>query len=160
VATIAIGVSPTSGSYTAKVPVNSLGESGVPPEEGDKVQFSVDATVQSVSGGSATLSIDAVNGEPVSEEAAESPEEEAGEEGEETLRRGPAGRIRGGVLPGARRQTSWPGGVRGQNCGGARRPGRDAVLISLCKIVEKGTEVERKKGERQRDSQALLPARM
>lgn len=83
-ANIAIGISPTSGAYTAKVPVNSLAESGVPPEEGDKVQFSVEATVESVSGGSATLSIDSVNGEPVSEEASETPGEEQGEEGQQT----------------------------------------------------------------------------
>jgi hypothetical protein len=83
-ATIAIGISPKAGGgYSARVPVNSLEEGGVPPEEGDKVSFSVDATVQSVSGGTATIDIDAINGEPVSEEAAESPEEETGEEGEE-----------------------------------------------------------------------------
>jgi hypothetical protein len=79
-ATIAIGISKGPAGYSAKVPVNSLAEDGVPPEEGDKVSFSVDATVKSISGGSATLSIDSINGEPVSEEAAETPEEEAGEE--------------------------------------------------------------------------------
>src|SRR5215471_19745466 len=80
-ATIAIGISPKAGGgYTADVPVNALQEDGVPPEQGDKVSFSVDATVKSVSGNTATLSIDAVNGEPVSEEAAESPEEESQEE--------------------------------------------------------------------------------
>jgi hypothetical protein len=66
------------------VPLNSLAEDGVAPEEGDKVSLSVDATVKSVTGGTATIGIDSINGEPVSEEAAESPEEEAGEEGEET----------------------------------------------------------------------------
>jgi hypothetical protein len=81
-ANIAIGISPSTGAYTAKVPVNSLAESGVPPEEGDKVQFSVEGTVQSVSGSNATLSIDSVNGEPVSEEASETPSEEQGEEGQ------------------------------------------------------------------------------
>src|SRR5215469_1132405 len=84
-ATIAIGISPKAGGgYTADVPVNSLQEDGVPPEEGDKVSFSVEATVRSVSGGTATLEIDSVNGEPVSEEAAESPEEESSEEGQES----------------------------------------------------------------------------
>ena len=39
--------------------------------------------MQSVSGSNATLSIDSVNGEPVSEEASETPEEEQGEEGQE-----------------------------------------------------------------------------
>jgi len=83
-ATIAIGISPKAGGgYSADVPVNALQEDGVPPEEGDKVSFSVDATVKSVSGGTATLDIDAINGEPVSEEAAESPEEESQEEGQE-----------------------------------------------------------------------------
>ena|SRR5215472_10887788 len=93
-ATIAIGISPKSGGgYTADVPVNSLQEDGVPPEEGDKVSFSVDATVKSVSGGTATLDIDSINGEPVSEEAAESPEEESSEEGQEGVGpgQGPSG---------------------------------------------------------------------
>jgi len=84
-ATIAIGISPKSGGgYTADVPVNSLQEDGVPPEVGDKVSASFDATVKSISGGTATLDIDSINGEPVSEEAAESPEEEQGEEEQET----------------------------------------------------------------------------
>jgi len=83
-ATIAIGISPKAGGgYSADVPVNALQEDGVPPEEGDKVSFSVDATVKSVSGRTATLDITAINGEPVSEEAAESPEEESQEEGQE-----------------------------------------------------------------------------
>lgn len=90
-ATIAIGLSKGPAGYTAKVPVNSLAEDGVPPEQGDSVSFSVDATVKSVSGGSATLSIDSINGEPVSEEAAESPEEEAGEEGQESPPAGAGG---------------------------------------------------------------------
>ena len=81
-ATIAIGISKGNG-YTCRVPVNALAEDGVPPEEGDQVQFSTEATVKSVTGGTATLSIDSINGEPVSEEAAESPEEEASEEGAE-----------------------------------------------------------------------------
>jgi len=78
-ATIAIGISKGPGGYTCKVPVNALAEDGVPPEEGDTVQYSVSGTVQSVSGGTATVSIDSINGEPVSEEASESPEEEAAE---------------------------------------------------------------------------------
>ena len=83
-ATIAIGISPKAGGgYTTKVPVNSLEEDGVPPEEGDSVSFSVEGKVQSVEGNEATVSIDSINGEPVGEEASESPEEEAGEEGQE-----------------------------------------------------------------------------
>jgi hypothetical protein len=78
-ATIAIGVDPTSGSYICKVPVNSLAEDGTPPEEGDQVQYSVEGTVQSISGPTATVKIDSINGEPVSEEASESPEEEGAE---------------------------------------------------------------------------------
>src|SRR5215475_4828191 len=78
-ATIAIGISKGPGGYTCKVPVNALAEDGVPPEEGDTVQYSVSGTVQSVSGGTATVSIDSINGEPVAEEASESPQEEAAE---------------------------------------------------------------------------------
>jgi hypothetical protein len=78
-ATIAIGVSKGPGGYTCKVPVNSLAEDGVPPEQGDTVEYSVSGTVQSVSGSEATIKIDSINGEPVSEEASESPEEEAAE---------------------------------------------------------------------------------
>jgi hypothetical protein len=104
-ANIAIGISPSTGAYTAKVPVNSLAESGVPPEEGDKVQFSVEGTVQSVSGSNATLSIDSVNGEPVSEEASETPEEEQGEEGQ------------AGATPGA------GGGPSGTQSGASPGPG-------------------------------------
>lgn len=84
-ATIAIGISKSpGGAANATIPINSLAEDGVPPEEGDKVSFSVDGTVKSVSGSNATVSIDSVNGEPVGEEAAESPEEEASEGEEET----------------------------------------------------------------------------
>jgi hypothetical protein len=87
-ATIAIGIG-KGGGYTADVPINSLQEDGVPPEEGDQVSFSVEATVKSVSGGTATLDIDSVNGEPVSEEGAESPQEEQGEEEQEGAGGGP-----------------------------------------------------------------------
>jgi hypothetical protein len=79
-ATIAIGISPKAGGgFTTNVPVNALAEDGVPPEEGDSVSFSVEGKVKSVSGDTATVSIDSINGEPVSEEAAESPEEEGAE---------------------------------------------------------------------------------
>lgn len=80
-ATIAIGISPTKGGASiAKVPVNSLAEDGVPPEEGDKVQCSVEGTVQSVSGGTATVSIDSVNGEPIGEQGDEGSAEEENED--------------------------------------------------------------------------------
>lgn len=78
-ATIAIGVSKGPSGYTCKVPLASLSESGTPPEQGDQVSYSVDGTVQSVSGNMATVKIDAVNGEPVAEEGAETPAEEAAE---------------------------------------------------------------------------------
>ncbi len=89
-ATIAIGIS-KGGGYTARVPVNSLAEDGVPPEEGDKVQYSVEGTVQSVTGGTATISIDSVNGEPVAEEASETPEEETTEGASEGVPPGAGG---------------------------------------------------------------------
>jgi hypothetical protein len=57
-------VSKPSGS-TATIPIDLLAQDGVPPEECDDVSFSVDATVKSVSGDNATVSIQAVNGEPV-----------------------------------------------------------------------------------------------
>jgi len=50
---------------TVEVPVDLLSQDGVPPEEGDTVSAQIDATVQSVSDSMATLSIDAINGEPV-----------------------------------------------------------------------------------------------
>lgn len=91
-ATLAIGISKGPSGYTCKVPINSLSESGVPPEEGDTVQYSVEGTVQSVSGSDATVKIDSINGEPVSEEASESPQEEATEEqGEGPASGGPSG---------------------------------------------------------------------
>lgn len=78
-ATLAIGISKGPGGYTCKVPVASLSESGVPPEQGDTVDYSVSGTVQSVSGNTATIKIDAINGEPVAEEGTESAADEAAE---------------------------------------------------------------------------------
>ena len=79
-ATIAIGISKKpGGTYTCEVPLAALSEDGVPPEEGDTVQYSVEGKVQSVSGDTATVEIDTVNGEPVGEEGSESPEEEGAE---------------------------------------------------------------------------------
>ena len=79
-ATIAIGISPKAGGgVTTQVPVNSLYEDGVPPEEGDQVSFSVEGKVQSVDGNMATVAIDSINGEPVGEESSESSKQEAAE---------------------------------------------------------------------------------
>jgi hypothetical protein len=106
-ATIAIGIGRNpSGQYTCEVPVNSLAESGVPPEQGDKVQYSVEGTVQNISGPTATISIDSINGEPVGEEASETPEEEQGEEGQQGAPSGAGG----GQTPVA---ASGPGALGG-----------------------------------------------
>jgi hypothetical protein len=79
-AIIGINVKPKAGGgYTCKVPLSAVEQDGVPPEQGDKVDYSVSGTVQSVSGNDATVDIESINGEPVGEEAAESPEEEAAE---------------------------------------------------------------------------------
>jgi hypothetical protein len=78
-----------------------LSEDGVPPEVGDSVDYSVKGTIQSVSGNNATVKIDSVNGEPVGEEASESPEEESTEEeGEEGAGGGPPTSGAGGITPG------------------------------------------------------------
>jgi hypothetical protein len=125
-ATIAIGVDPTSGSYICKVPVNSLAEDGTPPEEGDSVQYSVEGTVQSISGPTATVKIDSINGEPVSEEAAESPEEEAGEEQGENAAGaggGGGGGAGGGKTPVAANGPASPGLGLGRAKIGGTLPG-------------------------------------
>src|SRR5260370_32347990 len=63
---LVIGIGKTrSGGATATVPLSALEQDGVPPAQGDSVSFSVDGTVQSVSGDNATLKIDAVDGQPV-----------------------------------------------------------------------------------------------
>jgi hypothetical protein len=132
-ANIAIGISPSTGAYTAKVPVNSLAESGVPPEEGDKVQFSVEGTVQSVSGSNATLSIDSVNGEPVSEEASETPEEEQGEEGQQGATPGAGGGPSGtqsGASPG-------PGYPAGAGLGGGLPRAKKTAIPGLAALGNK-----------------------
>jgi hypothetical protein len=101
-AAIGITVKPSdTGTYTCKVPVNSLEEGGTPPEEGDSVDFSVKGTVQSVTGNNATVKIDSINGEPVGEEASESPEEESTEEeGEQGAGGGQPTSGAGGITPG------------------------------------------------------------
>jgi hypothetical protein len=65
-ATIAIGIAPkTGGGISANVPVDALSQDGVPPEQGDDVSFSVDGTVQSVTGSTARVKINAIDGNPV-----------------------------------------------------------------------------------------------
>jgi len=54
-----------SEGITVDVPVDLIAQDGVPPAQGDTVSAQIDATVQSVTDNTATLSIDAINGEPV-----------------------------------------------------------------------------------------------
>jgi hypothetical protein len=54
-----------SGGVTVTVPLDLLSQDGVPPGQGDQVQAQIDATVKSVDGSNATLSIDAIDGQPV-----------------------------------------------------------------------------------------------
>jgi hypothetical protein len=122
-ATIAIGVDPTSGSYICKVPVNSLAEDGTPPEEGDTVQYSVSGTVQSISGPTATVKIDSINGEPVSEEGAESPEEEGAEPEPEPGTPPGGGGAGGGKTPVAASGSANPGIGLGRAKIGGTLPG-------------------------------------
>ena len=72
-ALIGISLKPKDGdeSASATVPLDLLGEDGVPPEEGDDVSFSVDGTVKSIDGENATIDITAINGEPVKESASQ-----------------------------------------------------------------------------------------
>ena len=78
-ATIAIGISKGPPGASASIPLDALEQDGVPPEQGDQVSFSVDGTVQSVSGTTAKVKIDAINGEPVNESAAEESAEDQAE---------------------------------------------------------------------------------
>jgi hypothetical protein len=73
-------VSKGAGGYTAKIPLDLLAQDGVPPEQGDSVSFSVDATVKSVDAEDATVSITSVNGEPVNESPADEAAEDQGED--------------------------------------------------------------------------------
>jgi hypothetical protein len=74
-------VSKGAGGYTAKIPLDLLAQDGVPPEQGDDVSFSVDATVKSVDAEDATVSITSVNGEPVNESPADEASEDEGDTG-------------------------------------------------------------------------------
>jgi len=120
-ATIAIGISPKAGGgYTCKVPISAISEGGVPPEEGDTVQYSVEGKVQSVTGNTATVSIDTINGEPIGEEASESPEEEGAEPETGTP---PGGGGAGGGPPVAANGPASPGPGLGRAKIGGTLPG-------------------------------------
>ena len=78
-ALIGVSVKPKAGGgYTAKVPLDLLSQDGVPPEQGDSVSFSCDATVQSVDAEDATVKLTSINGEPVAESAADETAEDQG----------------------------------------------------------------------------------
>ena len=76
-ALIGVSVKPKAGGgYTCKVPIDLLSQDGVPPSEGDDVDYQVSGTVQSVTDTDATVKITSVNGEPVG-----GGDEAAGDEG-------------------------------------------------------------------------------
>ena len=77
-ALVGVTVKPAAGGYTCKVPLDIISEDGVPPEQGDSVSYQVDGTVQSVDAEDATIKIEAVNGQPVNESAADEASEDAG----------------------------------------------------------------------------------
>jgi hypothetical protein len=92
-ALIGISLKPKDGdeSASATVPLDLLGQDGVPPEEGDEVSFSVKGTVKSIDpdGETASVDIESIDGQPVSESSAQEAGE--GEPGE-----GPGGPPAGG----------------------------------------------------------------
>ena len=99
-----IGISTGGGGYTAKIPLDLLSQDGVPPEQGDSVSFSCDATVKSVDAEDATVSIQSVNGEPVNESASDEASEDQGDQGGPPQPGGQAGGMsgaggRGGPMP-------------------------------------------------------------
>lgn len=53
------------GGVSVDLPVELLSQDGVPPGPGDTVQAQIDATVKSVSGKTATVQINAIDGQPV-----------------------------------------------------------------------------------------------
>jgi hypothetical protein len=67
-----------AGGYVCKVPLDLLAADGVPPQQGDSVDYSVTGTVQSVDAEDATVKIESVNGQPVSESAATEAGEDSG----------------------------------------------------------------------------------
>jgi hypothetical protein len=102
------------------VPISAISEGGVPPEEGDTVQYSVEGKVESVTGNTATVSIDTINGEPIGEESSESPEQEGAEP--ETGAGGGGGGI-GGRTPVAANGPASPGLGLGRAKIGGTLPG-------------------------------------
>ena len=70
--------SPKTSGFTVQIPLDLLSEDGVPPQANDSVSFSVDGTVQSADDENATVKIEAVNGQPVDESAAQEATEDAG----------------------------------------------------------------------------------
>lgn len=110
-ATIAIGIAPkTGGGATANVPIDLLSQEGVPPAVGDDVSCSIDGTVQSVSGSTARVKINAVDGNPVSDASAGGGESETGPgEGPGESETGPGEPAGGGGPPGG------PGGLSGMS---------------------------------------------
>jgi hypothetical protein len=78
-ALIGVSIKPKSGGgYTAKIPLDLLAQDGVPPETGDTISCSIEATVQSVDAEDATVKITSVNGQPVDESPAEETAEDSG----------------------------------------------------------------------------------
>ena len=102
-----IGVVSKGGGYTAKIPLDLLSQDGVPPEQGDSISCSIDATVKSVDAEDATVNITAVNGEPVSggdDDSAGPDDEDQGDQGGPPQPGGQAGGAsgaggRGGPMP-------------------------------------------------------------
>lgn len=79
---IAVGDESGGGSEVT-VPTELLELSGPAPKEGDSISFQVDGKVTGIDGGSATISIEKVNGEALgggeeAEVAPEAPDEMAG----------------------------------------------------------------------------------
>ena len=70
-------------SVIVHVPAEDLAEGGVPPEEGDEVNFDVKGKIRYVEGSIACVTVTEINGQPVSEtqegegqDQGENPEEE------------------------------------------------------------------------------------
>ena len=122
-------VSKPSGS-TATIPIDLLSQDGVPPEQGDSVSFSVDATVKSVSGDNATVSIQAVNGEPVNGGGDDSGAEDQEPDDDDTGGPPQPGGQAGGMSGAGGRGGPMP---RGVPLGGALSPSTLALGAALKK---------------------------
>ena len=61
-------------SVIVHVPVTDLEQGGVPPEEGDEVNFDVKGKIRYVEGEIACVTVESINGQPVSE-----PQEDEGQ---------------------------------------------------------------------------------